>query len=209
MSDLLMVMADPPAGNEDAFNQWYDEHASARLTVPGIESAQRYVGVPGTRPAYMAWYDLESTKVLDTPDYLALRSNRPPGEQEMLDSLPAPPDRRIYRAVEEFENSGYTADAATHSLAVWMSSDQPDDLDAWYRDEHVPLLFEAPGWLRCRRFDLVSGDGSRFLALHDLANAEVVDDPRAEKARHTEWRDRVVAARTSYERRLYRLMRRF
>lgn len=204
-----MVLTDPPPWAEDDFNDWYDNHARARLGIPGITTAQRYAACPGTQPAYMAWYDLESTDVLDQPAYRALRSKRPPGEQEMLDSLPSAPDRRVYRGVEEFRNEGFAVEAASHCLAVWMSSDSPQDLASWYRHEHVPMLFGVPGWLRCRRYDLFAGEGPLHLALHDLAGDEVVHDPRAEAARHTEWRDRVVGARTAYERRLYRRVGRF
>lgn len=212
MHDLLMVLTNPPAGDEDRFNEWYDGHAVARLSVPGIVSAQRYVAEAGS-PQYMASYDLESADVLDTPAYRALRSNRPDGEQEMLDSLPEPPDRRVYRGVEEFVNGGPspdlpTPDLAANALAVWMSVEDPQDLAAWYAREHIPLLFGVPGWLRCRRFELVSGGGPRFLALHDLASAETVDDRRAESARSTPWRDRVIGYQTAHERRLYRRLRR-
>lgn len=209
MFDLLMVMTDPPPAADDAFNRWYDDHARARLEIPGIHTAQRYRATPGTQPMYMAWYDLDSTAVLDQPAYTVLRSNRPPGELEMIDSLPAPLDRRIYRGMEEFVSGDFDPESASACLAVWMSTEAPDELDRWYREEHVPMLFKAPGWLRCRRYELDTGAGPRHLALHDLAEEAVVAHPYAEAARHTEWRRRVVEARTSYERRLYRRIRRF
>ena len=38
---LLYVLMDPPT-DEDAFRAWYDQHAAARLRMPGISSAARY-----------------------------------------------------------------------------------------------------------------------------------------------------------------------
>jgi len=203
-----MVLSDAPKGREAAFNSWYDEHAQARHRVPGIETAQRYTAVDG-QPEYMADYDLDSVDVLDSPEYTNLRSHRPEGEQEMLGSLPAPLDRRIYRSTAESVNEGYSVEASTHALAVWMTVDDPEDFAAWYEKEHLPLLFKVPGWLRCRRFELVSGGGPRFLALHDLASLETVTDPAGAPARQTAWRDRVIAYRTAYERRVYKLTKRF
>jgi len=208
MPGLLMVLSDPPEGHEQPFHDWYDQHAAARLSVPGITTAQRYRAMVG-EPQYMASYDLTSCEVLESPAYLALRTDRPPGEQEMLDSLPAPPDRRVYQAREEFLNDGFSIEASTHAVGVWMSVEDPDDLSAWYAEEHVPLLFAVPGWLRCRRFELVEGAGPQCLALHDLASLDAVDDPRGAPARNTAWRDRVVAHRTAYERRVYSLLNRY
>lgn len=208
MSGLLMVLSDPPEGPEQPFHDWYDQHAVARLSVPGISTAQRYRAVVG-QPQYMASYDLRSPEDLESPAYRSLRTDRPPGEQEMLDSLPASPDRRVYRGREEFVNDGFTVDASTTAVGVWMSVDDPDDFSAWYAEEHVPLLFAVPGWLRCRRFELVSGAGPQFLALHDLASLDAVDDPRGAPARNTQWRDRVIAYRTAYERRVYSLLKRY
>jgi hypothetical protein len=208
MSGLLMVLSDPPEGSEQPFNDWYDQHAAARLSVPGITTGQRYRALVG-EPQYMASYDLDSPEVLESPPYLDLRANRPPGEQEMIDSLPAELDRRIYVGLEEFVNEGFAVEASTHAVAVWMSVDDPEDFAAWYAQEHVPLLFAVPGWLRCRRFQLVAGAGPEFLALHDLASFDAVDDPRGAPARNTEWRDRVISYRTAYERRVYSLLKRY
>ena len=206
MTGLLMVLTDPPAGAELAFHDWYDRHAAARLTVPGITSARRYRAVAG-EPAYMADYDLDDVAVLDSPEYVDLRENRPPGEDEMLASLPAPPDRRVYSGGQEFVSDDWDPDAATVALAVWMSVDDPDDFARWYSEEHIPLLFRVPGWMRTRRYELVAGGGPTHLALHDLSRIEAVDDPIGAPARNTAWRDRVIAYRTAYERRVYTLLK--
>lgn len=208
MPGLLMVLSDPPEGPEEPFHEWYDQHAAARLSIPGITTAQRYGAVVG-EPRFMASYDLTSVDVLRSPEYLSLRTDRPPGEREMLDSLPTPPDRRVYEAREEFVNDGFSVEASTHAVGVWMSVDDPEDFTAWYAEEHVPLLFAVPGWLRCRRFELVEGAGPRFLAVHDLASLDAVDDPRGAPARNTAWRNRVIAYRTAYERRVYSLLKRY
>ncbi|MPZ62716.1 MAG: hypothetical protein GEU93_15755 [Propionibacteriales bacterium] len=207
MAGLLMVLADPPEGRGAEFDGWYDEHAAARMRVAGIDHARRYWTVSGT-PAHMACYDLDSPEVLETEDYVRLRRERPAGEQEMLDAIGSSLDRRIYRHLRTHENDGFAGSEPAAALGVWMSVTEPEDFARWYEEEHVPMLFAAPGWLRIRRYELVEGSGPTYLALHDLAAPETVDDPRAEPARHTAWRERVLGYRTAYERRVYRLHKR-
>jgi hypothetical protein len=206
MPGLLMVLTDPPAGNECAYHDWYNQHAAARLRVPGITSARRYRAVIG-EPAYMADYELDDVAVLNSPEYTDLHANRPSGETEILASLPSPPDRRVYNAEEEFVADDWDPAAATVAVAVWMTVEDRDDFARWYSEEHVPLLFKVPGWMRTRRYALVSGGGPTHLALHDLSRIEAVDDPVGAPARNTAWRDRVIAHRTAYERRVYTLVK--
>jgi len=67
---LLLVTMEPAPEHEDEFNAWYDsEHVPERLSVPGFESARRFVSIEGF-PRYLALYDLARPEVLDSPAYL-------------------------------------------------------------------------------------------------------------------------------------------
>jgi hypothetical protein len=55
----------------------------------------------------------------------------------------------------------------------------------------------------------MDGGGLAFVAVHDLETDEVFSDPAHDAALDTPWRDRVVQVRKAYDRRLYRLWRRF
>ncbi len=47
-----------------------------------------------------------------------------------------------------------------------------EELDKWYREEHIDLLSTVPGWLRTRRYTTSSIDSKapmEYLALHDYA----------------------------------------
>ncbi|HYC15537.1 MAG TPA: hypothetical protein VEC75_14900 [Stellaceae bacterium] len=67
---LLLVTMEPAPAAEEEFNAWYDgEHVPERLSVPGFESARRFVCIEGF-PKYLALYDLASPGVLDSPAYL-------------------------------------------------------------------------------------------------------------------------------------------
>jgi len=66
----LLVMMQPPPALEEEFNAWYDtEHLPERLSVKGFETALRYICISGF-PKYLALYDLQSAKVLESNDYL-------------------------------------------------------------------------------------------------------------------------------------------
>lgn len=206
---LLFVLAEPPVDAATAFGRWYDEHASARLTIPGVTSAQRYWATDAEPPRHMAFYDLESLEVLDAPDYRQLRRHRPPGEEAMITSLPLRLDRRIYVSLDDAAASREgESDPTSYVLAVWMSARDEPDLHRWYTEEHIPKLLQVPGWRRCRRFERVEGGGPKFLALHDLVSLDVFDTPGYQEARKTPWRERIAKDRTAYERRLYRLAKR-
>lgn len=68
---LLLAAMEPPPTMEEEFNDWYDtEHFPERKNCKGFLSAQRYVCLQGW-PRYLAFYDLQSSAVLDGPDYRA------------------------------------------------------------------------------------------------------------------------------------------
>jgi hypothetical protein len=67
---FLLVMMQCPPMLEEEFNAWYDtEHLPERLSVPGVETALRFVCLDG-HPHYLAMYDLEKHEVLETPAYM-------------------------------------------------------------------------------------------------------------------------------------------
>ena len=95
-------------------------------------------------------------------------------------------------------------------LAVSMSVPEGAvaDLDAWYTEEHIPMLLGVPGWQRIRRYRLVNAlDAAApdFLSLHEVAGPEVFEDPAYQPAVSTPWRDRIVGTALRRERRLFGL----
>jgi hypothetical protein len=68
---FLLVLMHPPTVMEEEFNAWYDtEHIPDRLAIPGFESGQRFHSLDGGVPRYLAFYDLASASVMDSPEYL-------------------------------------------------------------------------------------------------------------------------------------------
>jgi hypothetical protein len=68
---VLLVTMEPPASLEEEFNDWYDlEHFPQRRSMPGFESASRWVCVDGW-PRWLAVYDLTSLAALQSDAYIA------------------------------------------------------------------------------------------------------------------------------------------
>ena len=73
---FLMAMMEPPPTMEEEFNDWYDtEHIPDRASIPGFETARRFVCVHGW-PKYVSMYDLEEKAVLDSAAYRAVAWDR-------------------------------------------------------------------------------------------------------------------------------------
>jgi hypothetical protein len=88
-------------------------------------------------------------------------------------------------------------------------SDDPDDLpllyfvffrvpeerraefDAWYDQEHIPLLLKCEHWAMVRRFRLEQESGPSHLALHYIADVRAFLAPERTAARTTEWYRRI------------------
>jgi hypothetical protein len=205
---VLLALSSPPPGEEAAFNAWYDEHAPARLTVPGVSSARRYQAVNADGPRYMACYDLASVETLRVPEYRRLREDPPRSDLEMLPRLPLM-QRRVLNLLI---GSAAWTDNPPYQLAFAYepaADTSTEDVAAWYRDEHIPMLLEIPGWRRVRLFEQVEGEGPRIAALHEFESPSVFDTDGYQRATSTPWRQRIVGRATGIERYLFRFLKSF
>ncbi|HEX2822036.1 MAG TPA: hypothetical protein VHO07_17955 [Streptosporangiaceae bacterium] len=203
---LFYVYTDPGSVDEAEFHEWYDhEHGPRRLTVPGFRGGYRYGALDDAKPSWLVLYDLDSADAVDSPEYKALGASASEHDKAVGAGL-ATLDRRVYT---QLSSDGAAPDEpAPVLLAVALSVPEgaEDDLQAWYTDEHIPMLLQVPGWRRIRRFRLVRGmDGPapEFLSVHELAGPEVLKEPAYRAAISTPWRDRVVASALRRERRVF------
>ncbi|MBI3965787.1 MAG: hypothetical protein HY329_09145 [Chloroflexi bacterium] len=159
----------------------------------------------------MACYDLTSPAVLEQPAYTRLRERRSNRETAVMSRIPLLV-RRIYRSLGEPRVSDEPVPRdAPFVLAVAMTppEEKVDDFNAWYAEEHMPMLLKVPGWLRIRRFELLDGQGPRYLALHELANLDVFQIPDYKASISTPWRGRIHEYILEWERAIYELFRTF
>lgn len=205
MQGLLAAFMNPPADDEDGFNAWYDEeHVPNRLALPGVLGAWRYrATAPEEYPRYLALYDLQSVAVLQQADYLRLAAERSERERGMMARIPMI-DRRVFDLI--LDGEAWTA-AAPYLLTVAMSPAPggAEDFVAWYREEHIRMLLEVPGWRRVRLFQQVEGDGPAFMAVQELESPAVFEHENYQKSISTPWRGRIRSSVSRYERNLFKL----
>lgn len=209
---LFLAYSDPGSVPEDEFHDWYDnEHLPARLTVPGFASAARYREADGLTPPWLAVYEIEPG-TLDTPAYKALYANNSDREKSILARL-ATLDRREYELMSDQapEGAPTAADPAPALFLVSMSvpAGAVDDMNAWYAEEHIPMLLAVPGWRRARRYRLTAGTGPEYLSFHEIDGLHVLDSDAFKAAATTPWRNRIVAQALDRERRVFSLYKSF
>src|SRR5919197_1588691 len=206
MQGLLVAFMNPP-DDEDAFNAWYDEeHVPLRISVPGFLSARRYKSVDdGSGPRYLALYEVESLGVLKSSAYKRLNEERSERERDMLARIPMI-DRRELELVLDCAPWN---DDPPYQLIVCMTPPPggEDDFVAWYREEHIRMLLDVPGWKRCRLFRQIEGNGPAFMAVHELETPAVFDHAAYERSISTPWRERIRNSVLRYERNLFKLWR--
>jgi hypothetical protein len=206
MQGLLAAFMNPPADDEAGFNAWYDEeHVPLRVDTPGFLSARRFKAASAQDfPRYLALYELESLDVLKTPAYLRLSQERSAREANMMARIPMVDRRELELVVD----CPARPDEAAYQMTVCMSPPAHGfaDFADWYRQEHIGMLLEVPGWRRVRLFRQVVGDGPSFMAVHELETLDVFDHPNYTAAISTPWRARIRSSVSRYERSLFRLL---
>jgi hypothetical protein len=190
---LLFSQMEPPPGWEEDFHDWYEtEHIPARMALPGFAGAVRYEAVEGS-PRWLACYFLDDLAVLETPEYRRLKTDPSERTARMLGNVSG---FTRYTCAELSDTGPVGEEPGVLSVVAFAVPEQDRaDFEAWYSEEHVPLLMKADGWLRVRRYHVLPGfDGPPWthLALHELRNTDALDSPERERARATEWRDRLA-----------------
>ncbi|KAF8068617.1 hypothetical protein FPV67DRAFT_1414813 [Lyophyllum atratum] len=224
---LLFVYGEcGPDVTEGDFNDWYDnEHAPARLTVPGISTAIRYKATDGKPPSWLATYDVTTPDVLQSDAYRSLGVNASANEKSIISRL-ATLHRGIYNRIATVQNPdvGATALPSKFTLVVGMapSPDKEEDFNKWYEEEHLGLMSKVPGFIRARRYKLVSevelagkADPTSlavafpYVALYDWESDAYTKEPSFTEAISTPWSAKVLAEVPRLELRLFALHRDF
>jgi hypothetical protein len=186
---ILYSEMTPEVSHENEFNEWYDdEHIPLRTAVPGFRNAQRY-RVRGTRN-YLVVYEMDSSAVLQSAAYLAVKNNPSARTKTMLGSVTGF-TRYIAEETGHYGREVARADALNAPCLYSVFFDVPPERHAeftdWYNNEYIPLLFEYKDWLLVRRFRIVDGEPESWtdLALHYLKDERVPTLPERYHAKQT------------------------
>ncbi len=193
---LFSEMA-PDIDWEDEFNEWYDTHQiPLRMEIDGFLSAQRYKDPD--RPNYLVVYELQSPAILESEAYGKIIAQPNVKTRWVLDNVTGSsryPGNQISDQARDGIGDEAMDAAALYAVFFSVPDDRAEEFNAWYTEEHVPMLLECPDWLLVRRFEIYDGDPQPWthLALHYLRDASALDSPELEAARNTEWRKRLAA----------------
>lgn len=193
---ILFSEMTPPEGQDAAFHSWYDEeHIPLRMNVPGFVSARRY-GIDDT--SFLAVYEMNAPTVLASDAYGVVKNQPSDLTRSMLGSVTG--FTRYICDEISVRRGAVTAPEALDApilYAVWFTvpDEACDRFDAWYEQDHIPLLMDCPDWLMVRRFKVRDGEPGNFnrLALHYLADTSALDSPARAAARASDWRAKIAA----------------
>ena len=178
---LLMVWADVPANKEDEFNRWYnEEHLPERMAIPGFLSGARYEAVKGG-PKHLAYYELESAAVLETPAYKKVQAN--PTEWTKRSgpgTIATTFIRNVYSMIHPQALTPTIAGAPMAPVLQIGRMDVPPAVDRefndWYNTIYVPNYEKVPGVIRGRRYRAVEGTPT-YLTLYEFEHPKVSESP--------------------------------
>lgn len=180
---------------EAEFNDWYDtEHIPVRMACPGFVSGQRYRRHEG--PGYLAVYEMDDLQVMASEPYRVIKEEPSERTRWMLANVTG-----FTRYLAREVSARVKGDAAAaldapilYAVSFNVPAEAQAEFDAWYEQEHIPLLMEEPDWLMVRRMHVADGVPEPYthLALHYLADARALASPARETARATPWRARLA-----------------
>ncbi len=188
---VLLSGLSPDMEWEDEFNEWYDDHQiPGRMEVPGFVSAQRYRD--RERPNYLTVYEITGTDVLDSPDYMKVKSQ--PNARtawmlaNMLESSRYLGNEICDRRRDDVDDEESLDAPILYAVFFSVPDDRVEEFNRWYDEEHIPLLLKCKDWLRVRRFDIYEGEPQPWthLALHYLADISAFESAEREAARTTD-----------------------
>ena len=123
-----------------------------------------------------------------------------------------------YKLTQPYEprQTQKVASKCTVAVAIEPSTGQDEEIDAWYREEHLRMLATNSLFLRCYRYErIVDTEGTRpsaahkFLALHEYTSVQDLFDHSIQTGRlieETEWTRRVLDGAKAVERSIWTMV---
>ena len=68
-------------------------------------------------------------------------------------------------------------------IRVNIAAEKELEFNRWYDTVHVPEILAVPGFLNGRRFQRVSGDEIKYMALYELESVDVLKSEAFKQAR--------------------------
>lgn len=178
------------------------------MKVPGFSSAARYKATYAKSPSWVAIYDIDSPDVATSEAYITLPLNASANEKSIISRL-ALLNRRIYTHIATLEGPQFNPNTPAkyiRTVAMQPTPENEADFNRWYTEEHLDLLSKVPGFLRARRFKLVSHielagkalglpkPPSTYLTVYEWDRDSYPDTPEFASAIATPWSIRIFSS---------------
>ena len=193
---ILFSEMTPSPECEDQFHAWYDtEHIPIRMAAPGFIGAKRYQEIGSNK--YLAVYEMESPEALQSEAYKKIKSEPSERTRWMLANVSGF-TRYTATLIGEQVNQAVTGNPydapVLYPVMFSVPEEREEEFNRWYEEDHVPTLLKNERWLACRRYKIFSGEPDHWthLALHYLADAEVLDCEERQVARRSPWRAKLA-----------------
>ncbi|KAK7923908.1 hypothetical protein PG985_005962 [Apiospora marii] len=190
------------------FFEWYDEeHIPELIQTSGFDSAFRFIDLdPGSKWPYLAVYPTKDFSFFKSDEFKgmkSLQSDKLPGTgaaAEVMGSV-----SRFDQLVQVYDPTkkgpGHTKCIISAQMKSLSGPAVEEDIDAWYRAEHLRLIATYEGYLRTTRYKLAfsaqlppsAEDEAKppvWLALHEF-ETETVDLDKLRELTATEWTDKI------------------
>jgi hypothetical protein len=168
---LFLVRMDVAHDHEATFNEVYDrEHLPNLRAVLGVRRASRYRQDSPIYPRYLAAYELDSLRVLDSASWRAAgEAGRWPGEIR-------PHTMNRHLATYEWVGGSPALTGAT-PYVYWVMMDVERHREALFNElydaEHLPLLLKLPGCVNAVRYRTATAGEPRYLCAYELERPDL------------------------------------
>jgi antibiotic biosynthesis monooxygenase (ABM) superfamily enzyme len=187
---LLVAWMDIPAAQEAEFNDWYNtEHDPERTSVPGFLSGRRYTSVEG-EPKYLCLYECADEHVLTSDAYMKQKNNSTAWTRRMLRYFKD--TREVYRRILSSGKPLTEPAKFVYTVRVDVAPEHESEFKEWFKTDHLPALAAVPGVLRARCYEAVDSK-FKYMAIFELEDPQVLKSPAWEKARDSDWTQRMRA----------------
>ncbi|KAK8874128.1 Core atranone cluster (CAC) protein 1 [Apiospora arundinis] len=198
----------PDVLDEKTFFEWYDEeHIPELVGTSGFDSAFRFIDTnPDSERPHLAVYPTKDFSFFQSDEFRgmkSLQSDKLPGTGaagEFIESM-----SRFDKLVQVYDPTkkgpGHTRCVITAQMKSVSGPAAEEDIDAWYREEHLRLIAKAEGYLRTTRYKLgfsaqlppSAEDEVKppvWLALHEF-ETETVDLNKLTELTITDWTKKI------------------
>jgi hypothetical protein len=168
---LFLVRMDVAHDHEATFSEVYDrEHLPNLRAVPGVRRAARYRQSSPTEPRYLAAYELDSVKVLESAAWKAAgEAGQWPGEVR-------PHTMNRHLAAYDWVGGAGALTGKT-PYVFWVMMDVEPHREALFNElydsEHLPLLLKLAGCVNAVRYRTTAAGEPRYLCAYEVENPEL------------------------------------